>query len=137
VLTNLDARPRTFVAHGAGSVTFLQDGAETVSLVARMQRPGLVVLADQFTPGWSVSVDGRAADPRRYDSVLRAVDVTAGRHVIVWSYRTPGLVVGAALSLTGVALASIWLTAPWRRWVRRRKSPETRGDGDARAPPVA
>jgi hypothetical protein len=128
VLANLRARPRTFVPHGSGSATFVHDGAGTVSLVARMRRPGLVVLADQFAPGWSVSVDGRAATPRRYDSVLRAVAVPAGRHQIVWRYRTPGLVAGAALSLTGLVLAAIWLTAPWRFGQRWRRTGETKGD---------
>ena len=120
VLENLRARPRAFVAGGNGSVAFVHDGDGMVSLAARMRRPGTVVLADQFAAGWSVSVDGRAARPRRYDSVLRAVTVPAGRHRIVWRYRTPGLAAGALISLAGLVLATIWLTAPWRLVTRVR-----------------
>jgi uncharacterized membrane protein YfhO len=120
VLENLRARPRAFVAGGNGSVAFVHDGNGMVSLAARMRRPGTVVLADQFAAGWSVSVDGRAARPRRYDSVLRGVAVPAGRHRIVWRYRTPGLTAGALISLAGLVFAAIWLTAPWRLVTRVR-----------------
>jgi hypothetical protein len=46
--------------------------------------------------------------------------VPAGRHRIVWRYSTPGLTAGALLSLAGLALAAIWLTAPWRLVARVR-----------------
>ncbi|HEY3765003.1 MAG TPA: hypothetical protein VGL44_07575, partial [Gaiellales bacterium] len=113
VLENLEARPRAFVTGGDGTAAFVHDGAGVVSLAANLTRPGLVVLADQFAAGWSVSVDGHPATARRYDSVLRAVSVPAGRHAIVWRYRTPGLSAGEALSLAGLVLAGMWLLAPW------------------------
>jgi Bacterial membrane protein YfhO len=120
VFENLHARPRAFVPGRNGSVAFVHDGDGTVSLVARMRRPGTVVLADQFAAGWSVSVDGHTARALRYDSVLRAVVVPAGQHRIVWRYRTPGLTAGALISLVGLTLAAVWLAVPWRLLTRLR-----------------
>jgi hypothetical protein len=121
VIENLDARPRAFAAGGAGRVGLVHDGAGSVALAARMSRPGLVVLADQAAPGWSVTVDGRAAHPLQYDSVLRAVAVPAGTHAVVWRYRTPGLTVGEAATGAGVLLLAMWMLAPWA-WRRARPS---------------
>ncbi len=116
---NLCACPRAFVPERNGTVVFVHDGDGTVALAARMRRAGTVVLADQFAAGWGVSVDGHTARPLRYDSVLRAVAVPAGRHRIVWRYRTPGLTTGTVISLAGLILAAIWLVAPWRLFVGR------------------
>jgi hypothetical protein len=132
VIENLEARPRTFAAGGAGSVAFVHDGAGSVALRARMRRPGLVVLADQAAAGWSVTVDGRSADPRRYDSVLRAVAVPAGSHTIVWRYRTPGLGASEAATAAGILLLAAWMLAPWA-W-RRGRSRGDRWDSNPRPP---
>jgi hypothetical protein len=132
VLENLEARPRAFSAGGAGTVSIVHDGAGSVALRARMRRPGLVVLADQEAPGWSVTVDGARAHGRRYDSVLRAVAVPAGTHDVIWRYRTPGLTAGAAATATGILLLAAWILRPWA-W-RRRRSRGDRWDSNPRPP---
>jgi hypothetical protein len=132
VIENLQARPRAFAAGAAGSVTFVHDGAGSVALRARLERPGLVVLADQAASGWSVTVDGRPARGRRYDSVLRAVAVPAGTHAIVWRYRTPGLGAGSAMTAAGLLVLGGWMVAPWA-WRRRRRRGD-RWDSNPRPP---
>lgn len=102
---------------GAGIVRVVDEQNDRVLLEARLERPSVVVLDDQLTPGWSVLVDGRPADPVRVDAVLRGVRVPAGRHVVEWRYRVPGLRLGAALSLLGLALALAWA---WAIRVRTR-----------------
>lgn len=89
---------------GGGSVAVVRDENSRVTLRATLPRRGLVVLDDQYTDGWSVDVDGHAATPLHVNDVLRGVVVPAGRHEVTWSYRVPGLRVGAALSLLALAL---------------------------------
>jgi len=96
---------------GAGFVRVVHEQNDRVLLAATLERPGVVVLDDQLTPGWSVRVDGRPATALRVDAVLRGVRVPAGRHAVEWSYRVPGLRLGAALSLVGVAIALAWASA--------------------------
>jgi len=102
---------------GAGVVRVEREQNDRVLLEARLQRPSVVVLDDQLTPGWSVRVDGRRADAIKVDAVLRGVSVPAGRHQIAWSYRVPGLRFGALLSLLGLALVLAWA---WTIRVRGR-----------------
>lgn len=72
---------------------------ELVRLHCDASRPGYAVLLDEWTQGWTASVDGRPAPIERMDTVFRAVPVSTGRHVIELRYRTPGLRAGAAISL--------------------------------------
>lgn len=109
----------------AGSVTATDrsGGAETV-MHARLTRPGLVVLNDDWTPGWTVRIDGRAAQALRVNDVMRGVEVPAGLHVVEWSYRVPGLRMGTVLSLLAL-LAAVGLLVG-RRLMRpggRRRGP--------------
>src|SRR6185369_9557978 len=114
--------PAGGLAHssGEGTVRVVDERNASVTLRASVRGPNLVVLDDQWAPGWSVRVDGRAARAVHADTVLRGVVIPGGTHTIVWSYRVPGLRLGAALSLLGLLLGTGWgigLRA------RRRRSP--------------
>jgi hypothetical protein len=74
---------------------------EHVILHCQAARPGYAVLLDEWTRGWSATVDGAAAPLERADVVLRAVAIPAGAHRVEMFYRTPGLRLGAALALGG------------------------------------
>jgi hypothetical protein len=107
---------------GGGSVRVVDEHDDEVRLRATLRADGLVVLDDQWAPGWGVQVDGRPARALRTDVVLRGVVVPAGTHEIVWRYRVPGLRAGAALSAAGLALALAWVAA-----IVRRRRPRRRG----------
>ena len=101
-----------------GSARIVAERNAGVTLRATLDRPGVVVLADQLLDGWSVRVDGRPATPLRVNSVLRGVAVDSGSHTIEWTYRVPGLRAGAALSGAAIMLL---IAAALR--ARRRRSP--------------
>lgn len=64
--------------------------------------PGAVVLADAWYPGWKVEVDGQPAEALRAWGFLRAVRVSAGTHVIRWSYEPASFRLGFVLSALGL-----------------------------------
>ena len=80
---------------------------------------GTLVLADSAYPGWHVSVDGHAAHARTVDSLFRAVDVGAGVHRVVWTFRPLTLRIGFWISVLSL-LALIGLSVWWPRRLRRR-----------------
>ena len=97
----------------AGTVRWLHDEPETVSLEVDSPAGGVVVLLDRMAPGWSVTVDGRDAPALHANFLYRGVAVAAGRHTVRWSYRTPGLAAGAAVSLLAwLALAALAWRSP-------------------------
>ncbi len=102
-----------------GDVTVEDPSNARVVLHARMPRRGLVVLNDNLTPGWSVTVDGRDARPVRVNDLMRGVVVDSGAHTVEWRYRVPGLRVGLVLTLLG--LAGLVALAAWDRRTRARR----------------
>ena len=84
------------------------------------------MLADPAYPGWQVTVDGHAAHAGTADGVFRAVDVPAGRHRVVWTFRSASLHAGLWISVaTLVLLAALSLAWPSLRRRRTARRPAT------------
>jgi hypothetical protein len=76
-----------------------------VEIVARLTRPGFLVLTDTFYPGWRAEVDGQRVRLLRADYVFRAVALGAGEHRVVFRYRPWWRVWVWVLSVGGLGLA--------------------------------
>jgi hypothetical protein len=94
---------------------------ERVILDADSPAGGYAVLLDEAARGWTATVDGVPAPIVVADGLFRAVAVRAGAHRIEFRYATPGLRLGALVSLAA------WLTCGlvlfWRKetpWQLRR-----------------
>jgi hypothetical protein len=77
--------------------------AEDVRVTCDSHTGGYAVLLDTWAAGWSATVDGSPAAIVRAEGLARAVRVTAGRHTVEFRYATPGLRVGALISLLSLA----------------------------------
>jgi len=94
-----------------------------VEVQTSSRAPAVLVLADNYYPGWRAYLDGRAVPIMRVNYSLRGVRVPAGEHEVVFVYR-PWSFYGGLLvtALTGLLLA-LWarglsagrLVAPLRR----------------------
>jgi len=95
-----------------------------VEIEAQLDQPGLVVLGDQFYPGWRLEVEtaGRATREvpiLRTNRVMRGAWLPAGRHRLCYRYRPASIVCGACLSALGwLALAAIVLATALARRTR-------------------
>lgn len=77
-------------------------------LRASTPEPALLVIRDAWFPGWSATLDEQPVELLRVDGVFMGVRVPAGEHRLALRYRTPGLQLGAALSLGAwLVLASL------------------------------
>lgn len=77
-----------------------------VEIEARLTRPGLVVLRDQFYPGWHLEVEtegeGRCeVSIVRVEQVMRGAWLPAGQHRLVYRYRPGSVLWGGLLSGLG------------------------------------
>jgi hypothetical protein len=64
----------------------------------------MLVVADQYYPGWRCTVDGARTDILRTDYILRGVVVPAGRHLIEMLYRPRSFMLGLAISCSIIGL---------------------------------
>jgi len=98
----------TPIREGAGETTITTEIPERVEISVRCESPGVLVLADRMSPGWSVAVDGRPKPPLTVDYLFRGVAVDRGDHAVVWTYEPPGLRMGVWNSVgVGVVLLLI------------------------------
>ena len=93
-----------------------------VELEAQLDWPGLVVLCDQFRPGWRLEVetDGRESETvpiLRTNRVMRGAWLSPGRHRLVWRYRPGSFRIGAAVSALSWIFLGIGLIVTLRRQI--------------------
>jgi hypothetical protein len=110
------------------AATILVDQDARVDIAVQARRPGYLILADSFYPGWQATVDGAEAPILAANLAFRAVRVPAGEHRVSFRYRPSSVVVGAAVSgMTAYAMA---LTGGVLWWRRRRRTRASRVSAD-------
>ena len=110
----LDRAIRTESCPEAAGVVFAATDEQHLRLDATPACAGVLVLSDNWYPGWQATLDGKPIDVLRADTAIRAVAVPAGPHRIEMRYHPPGMRGAAALSLAtlaGMLLAAIWPAA--------------------------
>lgn len=93
--------PAPDASDAARPATIVRDEPEVVAMDVGVARPGVLVLADAWAPGWSATVDG---EPRRLwqaNYLVRGVLVRPGDRRVEIRYAAPGFVPGLAIA-TGV-----------------------------------
>jgi hypothetical protein len=103
----LGEAPKLGACGGDDSAALLRSDFSTVVMQADMQCKGLVVLSDNWFPGWTATVDGQPARIWEPYTAIRGVEVPAGSHRIEMRYRPLSVTVGAwmlALSVAGLVV---------------------------------
>ena len=95
----------------SADVRIVEMRPDRVSIDARLDSPGLVVLVDTFDPGWLALLDGVPVPIRRVNVAFRGVDVPAGRHRIEYRYRPRAVVFGLWFSALSVGVLAVALVA--------------------------
>lgn len=99
----LDAPPREWT-EGEGTATIHRYDAEQIDVDVDGSGGGLV-LADNWYPGWSATIDGQSVPVMVADHALRVVPIPAGRHRVSFHFRPRSLAVGTAISIAACAAA--------------------------------
>jgi hypothetical protein len=120
------ARPLALAGPGLKGVAAVTAYApERVEVATQADGAALLVLADNYYPGWNASVDGRPAEVYRTNHTFRGVVVPAGRHRVVFTFDPAGVKEGLYIWLACLALLAgygAWLLVDRRR---RRAAPGT------------
>ena len=101
------ALPMARVIEGDGTIRGVQALALDASQArVRVDTPhgGTLVLTQQTAPGWSVFIDGHAANARVYDRFFRAATIPPGKHEILWTFRPFSLIAGAIITAVTAVL---------------------------------
>lgn len=116
------------------SARIVDYGAKRVVIDATASALSLLVLTDNFYPGWTATVDGRSVPIQEVDYLLRGVPIGPGHHTIVFKYKPASWTVGWIVSLISLLIV-LGLAGTAVRTARRRSSPPAAGPQTlARAP---
>jgi hypothetical protein len=108
----LGESPQLETCDGVDAVALTSRTTDSVTLKARMQCRGLVILADANFPGWVASVDGRPAKMLEPYGSFRGVVVGAGDHRIEMRYRPVSVYAGGGLTVLGFLAAGFLIMRP-------------------------
>lgn len=90
---------------GAEEVTIESYGSDRVVILANLRARGLVVLADAFAPGWTLTIDGQPAPVWKTNLGMRGAVVPRGLHRLEYRYAPLSFALGAGLSIACATLA--------------------------------
>lgn len=89
--------------------------ANRVVIEAEAVDTGTLLLTDLAYPGWRVTVEGEIAESQTLEGMYRSVELSMGRHSVVWEYRPAsqqwGLWITAlsCLFIIGITVIRRWL----------------------------
>ncbi|MFH1572958.1 MAG: YfhO family protein [Acidobacteriota bacterium] len=88
-----------------GSAAIVAEVPGRLTIQYEMETPGVVVLGDQWFPGWHAAVDGQSAPVLRVNGVLQGVAVPAGKGTVELRYWPGSFAWG--LYVLGLATAAL------------------------------
>jgi hypothetical protein len=96
------------VGEARGAARIVEHHPTQVVVSARMKKPGWLVLADAWAPGWKAFVDGRETPVRRVNYLLRGVELPAKQCTIVFRYEPASFDWGVRIGLTAAGMLAVW-----------------------------
>lgn len=85
----------------------LSDKPEHVTVSVNVPRPCMLILRDQFYPGWKALLDSVSVPIYRANGFTRAVYVPAGAHAIEFNYKPDSLKYGVRIALVALAALAV------------------------------
>ena len=92
-----------------------------VSITTNITSNGLLVLSDNYYPGWKAYVDGKETKIYRANYTFRAIILSKGNHIIKFNYQPESLKTGVIISLISL-FALVLLVIVFRPKVRGDKN---------------
>jgi hypothetical protein len=105
--------PKLSACSGEDRAALVNSDFNSVLIQADLQCRGMVVLSDNWFPGWVAAVDGRPAKIWEADTAIRGVEVAAGSHRIEMRYRPFTVTFG--MWMLGLSLAGLTALAWFRK----------------------
>ncbi len=85
--------------------------ADLVEISVRSLKPGLLVLNDNFYPGWRAYLDGKEVPILHANYLFRGVIVSAGAHRLLFKYQPLSMLIGMIIFVLAImVMLAVWLS---------------------------
>ena len=116
----------------AGRATIVEFGRNRIVTEYEAAKPGLLVLAEAWYPGWTAQIEGSdKLEVFPVNGWMRGVQVPAGKNRVVFAYQPTRWWLGLGISLLSGGLAF----ALWRSRFQRSSAPDSLGNPFGRTEP--
>jgi len=88
---------------------------DRMSFEVNSDSPALLVISNNYYPGWNATVNGQPAKILRTNYTSMGISVPQGRSDVVLKFVTPGFRLGAVISVISICLCAVGLFAPQMR----------------------
>lgn len=99
------------------SVTVTEYRPNCVTITADSIAGGKLVLTDLAYPGWEVFIEDAAGEALIVDKMFRGVELSRGKHAVIWTYRPTVVYWGAGISIATIVI--LMTVAHVRYWYPR------------------
>jgi hypothetical protein len=95
-----------------GTVEGIQYDFDRIALRVRATRPAILVLDENYSPGWRATVQGKSTEIFHANYAFQSVIVPQGDSEVQFRYVSPGLYAGLGLTALGALLVGAMILAP-------------------------
>jgi hypothetical protein len=99
------SKPQLDTCGGADNVQWVDEKPSSVRVGVDMACKGLLIVSDNWYPGWRADIDGNATEIWKVNTAVRGVVVGPGRHIITMRYRPFSVFFGLFCTVLGLAAA--------------------------------
>lgn len=84
------------------SVRIFEYSPNRIDMTSRSSNNAILLLSENYYPGWKAYVDGNEVPILRADYILRAIPLPAGQHEIVFVYRPLSFLIGGTIAIVAL-----------------------------------
>lgn len=106
-LENSINRKNPSMPYVGGSAKLINSGQLDIEVNTEM--PGLLIVSDQYYPGWKAYVDGRLTPIYAVDGMFRGIFLNAGEHIVEFKYRPLSFIIGGIISAVSLLMTQYFL----------------------------
>lgn len=133
VVSERDIPADAVLTPGSGSIVLKEYAPNRLVYTCESETGGLAVFSEVHYPGgWFAEVDGQEVPVYRANYILRAVQLPAGRHEVVFRFDPPSFRLGERISRAASAAVFLLLAGTAAAGMLRRRRPDANGAGGIR-----
>lgn len=107
---------------GEGTVKLTSYESNEAKYEVESDKGGLVVFSEVYYPGWTATIDGQPAEVGRANYVLRALNVPAGKHEVVFSFKPQSIQTTETIAYVALGVLVLLIVAAIILNVKKKKA---------------
>ena len=108
-------------AGGNGTAILTSYAANEARYEVNSEKGGLVIFSEVYYPGWTATIDGQPAEVGRANYVLRALNVPAGRHDVVFTFNPQSVRMTETVAYVALGVLALLVVAMVVMCIRKKK----------------